>query len=52
MHVIIDLINGDDVIVTTKKEKISEVEEKEIKLNDRKIIQKQVININGEIVPV
>lgn len=51
MHVVIDLVNGDEIIIGSDPKK--KEEKKEPPLVDRrqeKIVRKQVININGEII--
>lgn len=54
MHVVIDLVNGDDIVVseTSKKQDEKSKEENLKKLRNDKLVRKQVININGEIVSI
>lgn len=50
MHVVIDLVNGDEIIVSDSSKK-EDRKNKNLKIQkDEKFVRKQVININGEIV--
>ena len=53
MHIVIDLINGDELIVESYSKK--KEEKKELPLLENKpdkLVRKQVINIDGEIVSI
>jgi len=52
MHVLIDLVNGDDFVVASEKKTSKKKKKEEIVNDNRRDLQKQVININGEIVTV